>query len=120
MIRGVHHVQLTHPPGSEEAAREFYGGLLGLSELPKPPELSDRGGVWFAAGAVQLHFGVEAESPPSRRHVALEVDDLAAVRARLEGAGYSIEEAIGFPGARRFYSHDPFGNKLELISLEAE
>ncbi|MDQ3855044.1 MAG: VOC family protein [Chloroflexota bacterium] len=111
---------MTHPPGSEEAAREFYGGLLGLSELPKPPELSDRGGVWFAAGAVQLHFGVEAEGPPSPRHLALEADDLYTLRARLEGAGYRIEEAVALPGASRFYSHDPFGNKLELITLEAE
>jgi catechol 2,3-dioxygenase-like lactoylglutathione lyase family enzyme len=30
------HVQLAAPPGCEEAARAFYGALLGLPEIPKP------------------------------------------------------------------------------------
>ena len=32
----IDHVQLAMPPGEEDAARGFYGGLLGLSEVPKP------------------------------------------------------------------------------------
>jgi hypothetical protein len=36
VIRGVDHVQLAAPPGSETEARRFFGGLLGLDELPKP------------------------------------------------------------------------------------
>jgi hypothetical protein len=30
----IHHVQLGCPPGSEPALREFYGGVLGLDEIP--------------------------------------------------------------------------------------
>src|SRR5215470_16363758 len=49
-VTGIDHVQVAAPPGCEEAARAFYGELLGLDELPKPAELADRGGVWFASG----------------------------------------------------------------------
>jgi catechol 2,3-dioxygenase-like lactoylglutathione lyase family enzyme len=39
----IHHVQLACPPGSEPALREFYGGVLGLDEIDKPPGLAARG-----------------------------------------------------------------------------
>ena len=39
-VRVIHHVQLACPPGSEDALREFYGGVLGLQELAKPPVLA--------------------------------------------------------------------------------
>jgi catechol 2,3-dioxygenase-like lactoylglutathione lyase family enzyme len=35
-ITGLDHVQLAMPPGQEEEARHFYGGLLGLEEVKKP------------------------------------------------------------------------------------
>ena len=40
------HVQIAAPPGSEDEARAFYGGLLGLDELPKPEPMRASGGVW--------------------------------------------------------------------------
>jgi hypothetical protein len=40
----IHHVQLACPPGSEEALRAYYAGVLGLAEKPKPPALAERGG----------------------------------------------------------------------------
>jgi hypothetical protein len=51
------HVQVAAPLGSENAARLFYGELVGLPELEKPEALRSRGGVWFACGAHQLHVG---------------------------------------------------------------
>jgi catechol 2,3-dioxygenase-like lactoylglutathione lyase family enzyme len=39
----IHHVQLACPPGSEDTLRDFYGGVLGLQELAKPPALAARG-----------------------------------------------------------------------------
>ncbi len=36
MISALHHVQLACPAGSEPALREFYGGLLGMTEVAKP------------------------------------------------------------------------------------
>lgn len=32
------HVQIPAPPGSEPAARRFFGKLLGLAEIEKPGE----------------------------------------------------------------------------------
>ena len=56
-VVGIDHVQIAAPPGCEPEARRFFGELLGLRELPKPPALAPRGGVWFQAGAPQLHVG---------------------------------------------------------------
>jgi hypothetical protein len=61
MITAVDHVQLAAPPGSEERLRAYYGGVLGMTEIPKPPVLAARGGCWFQTGSVQLHLGVEAD-----------------------------------------------------------
>ena len=33
VVLGLDHVQVAAPPGSESAARRYYGGLLGLAEI---------------------------------------------------------------------------------------
>ena len=63
----IDHVQLAMPVGEEETARRFYAGLLGMTEIPKPPELAKRGGCWFASGRVQVHLGVEGEFRPAKK-----------------------------------------------------
>lgn len=114
-ITGVDHVQVAAPAGCEDAARAFYGELLGLTELPKPPALAARGGCWFEAGAQQLHVGVEAEFAPARKaHPGFVVDDLEALRERLRAAGQEPRDDDTIPGTRRFYAEDPFGNRLEF------
>ena len=103
------HVQVAAPPGCEAAARAFYGGVLGLREVPKPLSLAARGGVWFE----QLHVGVEEEFVAARKaHPAFAVDDLDALAAGI-GDGVQWDDAV--PGVRRFYAHDPFGNRLEFL-----
>ena len=114
-ITGLHHVQVSITAGGEPAARRFYGELLGLAEIEKPGSLADRGGVWFACGAQQLHCGVETEVVRSRRHPALLTDDLEALRHRLVGAGLRPDEDRQIPGFLRFYVEDPFGNRIELL-----
>lgn len=114
-IVALDHVQVAITPGGEEAARRFYGGVLGMPEVPKPATLAARGGVWFACGAQQLHCGVEEAVAPSRRHPALRTDDLDALRARLEAAGFPIRPDADLPGCRRFYTEDPFGNRIECL-----
>ncbi len=44
MITAVDHVQLAAPPVSEERPRAYYVGVLGVTEVPKPPALARRGG----------------------------------------------------------------------------
>jgi ubiquinone/menaquinone biosynthesis C-methylase UbiE/catechol 2,3-dioxygenase-like lactoylglutathione lyase family enzyme len=116
LIVGLDHVQLAMPPGQEASARAFYGGLLGLPELPKPAALAGRGGTWFACGTQMLHLGVQDDFTPQRKaHPALLVRDLAPVRARLEQAGYPVVPDEALPGYERFYAADPFGNRLEFL-----
>lgn len=119
--RGIHHIQLAMPAGGEEAARRFYGGLLGLPELPKPPRLAARGGVWFRLGGQELHLGVEANFAPARKaHPALQWSGLAALREELREGGVLVREEEPLPGFRRFYADDPFGNRLEFLEPEPE
>jgi catechol 2,3-dioxygenase-like lactoylglutathione lyase family enzyme len=114
-IIAIDHVQVAAPPECEAAARAFYGGVLGLPELPKPEPLASRGGCWFRAGALELHVGVEDPFAPARKaHPGFVVDDLEALRARFAAEGIAVRDDTDLPGAVRFYADDPFGNRLEF------
>ena len=114
-VTGIDHVQVAAPAGCEAEARAFYGGLLGLEELPKPEPLVARGGCWFRAGAQELHVGVEDPFTPARKaHPGLVVADLDALAARLTGAGIAVVWDDAIPGTKRFHAADPFGNRLEF------
>jgi len=118
-IVGLDHVQLAAPRGCEEAARRFFGDLLGLEEVEKPEPLRGRGGVWFAAGAQQLHVGVEEAHVPARKaHPALVARGIDVVAARLAAAGAPVEWDASLPGVRRLYTADPWGNRIELVSAD--
>jgi catechol 2,3-dioxygenase-like lactoylglutathione lyase family enzyme len=112
----MHHVQLAMPRGEEAAARAFFAGVLGLAEIEKPPALAARGGAWFRAGGVELHLGVEDDFQPARKaHPGMLVTDLDDIAARLRQAGQDVRWDAEFPGFRRIYARDPFGNRLEFL-----
>ncbi len=120
MLLGIDHVQVAAPAGSEDDARRFYGELLGLPEVPKPPVLQARGGVWFACGAHQLHVGVSEQfTPADKAHPGLQVRlaELDRLAARLEDAGAPVRWDDAIPGTRRFYTADPWGNRIELVGI---
>jgi len=115
-VTTLHHLQLAMPPGEEDAARSFYGGLLGLDEVPKPEHLARRGGCWFRGPALELHLGVETEFRSARKaHPAFLVEGLQPLRESLERVGTEIVDDTQLDGHERFYAYDPFGNRLELI-----
>ncbi len=116
MFTRLHHMQLSMPRGGEQSAREFYGDVLGMTEVDKPPALAARGGVWFRAGGVELHLGVEVDfRPAGKGHPGILTNDLDRVVARLERGGHDAAWDDNFPGFRRVYAHDPFGNRLEFL-----
>jgi catechol 2,3-dioxygenase-like lactoylglutathione lyase family enzyme len=113
----IDHVQLAMPHGREEVARRFYAAVLGMVEIPKPPELAKRGGCWFASGVVQIHLGVEDEFRPARKaHPALRCRNYEALQLRLKSNGIEVVEADDIPGIRRCHLFDPFGNRIELVA----
>ncbi len=112
----LHHMQLAMPPGQEASARDFYAGVLGMVELTKPAVLAARGGAWFRAGGVELHLGVEDDFRAARKgHPGILVSDLDEVVDRLRACGQPAARDEDFPGFRRVYAHDPFGNRLEFL-----
>jgi catechol 2,3-dioxygenase-like lactoylglutathione lyase family enzyme len=110
------HLQLAMPRGREAEARAFYGDILGLKELTKPPNLATRGGVWFALGTQQFHLGVEQDFHPAKKaHPAFLAEDLEDLRERLQSRGFAPYEDEPLVGYDRFYVADPFGNRLEFL-----
>ncbi len=120
-ITRLDHVQIAMPAGEESAARAFYAGILGLSEIPKPPGLAKRGGAWFEGSGFQVHLGVEADFHPAKKaHPCFRVDDLDRLRQALEDAGVETIPDSEIPGVRRFYASDPFGNRVEFMQEGAD
>ncbi|MGH8279673.1 MAG: VOC family protein [Gammaproteobacteria bacterium] len=117
MITGIHHAQIAIPKGREREAREFYCGLLGLKEVPKPPAQRARGGLWLQVGDRQVHIGVEdgVERKLTKVHIPYEVSDLALWCKRLTDVGIGLLSGEQIPGHERFEFRDPFGNRVELI-----
>lgn len=116
-IVGLDHVQLAMPPGGEDEAQAFYEGVLGLPRVTKPEPLARRGGCWFARGPVNLHLGAEADFVAARKaHPAFVVADLDGLAETVAAAGFAVRWNDELAGVRRFYTDDPFGNRIELIA----
>ena len=118
-----------------ERSRRFYGGALGLEEVPRPANFTFEG-AWFAVGDDQLHLLVESDTTsraggpdpgPSAavglaNHIALVVDDLDAALARLDEHGVAL---IGGPmprgdGWTQVFMRDPDGYVVELFEWTGE
>lgn len=116
----IHHVQVSCPKGGEDAAREFYGDVLGIPEVEKPPVLAARGGCWFRGDGVEVHVGVEEGFAPARKaHPAFVLDGVAVleeVAVRAEQAGFPVIWDGDFPGFRRLHTADGNGNRVELLA----
>jgi catechol 2,3-dioxygenase-like lactoylglutathione lyase family enzyme len=120
VIVGLDHSFLTIQDGGEDAARRFYGEVLGLEEIQRPEGLQRSGGVWFQAGGQELHLGTDdAHLPPKRPHPGFRVGssaELDEVAERLTSNRYDVEWDERIEGRRRFYTRDPFGNRIELLT----
>ena len=136
-FKKLDHVQLIIPKGSEEKARKFYGGLLGLEEIEKPESLRSTGGVWYKIAGGELHLGavqdlqytkmklelVKWNVEPGfvfrkKEHPAFEIENLVEVREFLKENGVWLKEEVPIPGRKRFSISDPFGNRIELLEYD--
>ncbi|MBS4177470.1 VOC family protein [Lederbergia citrea] len=116
IVKRLAHIQLAAPKGSEEAARGFFKGILGFDEIEKPEELRKKGGVWFGFGNYEVHIGIEEPfSPAKKAHPAFEVENIEDLKLHLIKNGVKIIEDKNLPGAIRFYTSDPFGNRMEFL-----
>lgn len=112
----IDHVQIAMPSGAENEARAFYQGVLGMDEVAKPEALRSRGGCWFVHGSCHVHLGVDPDFRPARKaHAAFLVEVLDDLAEALQKVGYSVTWSTDLAGIDRFYSEDPFGNRLEFI-----
>jgi hypothetical protein len=110
------HVQVAIPAGGEDQERAFFRDLVGLTEIPRPPELRGRGGCWFQLGDQQLHIGIDPDFRPARKaHVAIAATNLPGLRNRLTEAGCEVRDDVPIDGRSRFFSADPFGNRIEFV-----
>lgn len=112
------HVQVLAPPGGVEEASRFYAELVGLERIERPATMGGIG-AWFRAGSQELHVSEQENFVSSAKaHPAFELGgaELDALAERLTAAGAEVRWDERLPGARRFYSFDPAGNRLEFLS----
>jgi len=108
---GLHHVSIN--VSDVAAARDFYTGVLGLTERADRPDFSF-GGAWLDAGGQQVHL-IEADVPPSLgQHFALAVTDLDAAVAELRSRGVGVTDPVPVGRGRQSFVDDPSGNRVEL------
>ena len=62
-----------------------------------------------------MHLSIEEnrDGADSYRHFGLECTDVEALRQRLNEAGVATETGRPAPW-KRFFVHDPFGNRIEV------
>lgn len=124
-IVGLHHANVRLPSSSEQATKQFYGKLLGLT--PDPNFTSAATVVHWCVGDTGSEVHTKWGEEPTRlksgevlpNHFALLVEDLEATKSYLTQNGVPFEEA-DLPGARHeIFIKDPEGNIVELQQVGA-
>jgi catechol 2,3-dioxygenase-like lactoylglutathione lyase family enzyme len=106
------------PPGGLDAAVRFYDEIVGLERIARPESMGGVG-AWFRTGSQELHVSEYEEFvPAAKAHPAFELDaaELDALAERLGAAGAEVRWDERLPGARRFYTFDPAGNRVEFLA----
>jgi len=99
-----------------QAARAFYGDLLGLDIV------MDHGWILTFASTVQapaqISFASEGGSGTPVPQLSIEVDDVDAIYRKAKALGLAIVyDLTDEPwGVRRFYLRDPFGTTVNILS----
>jgi glyoxylase I family protein len=101
-----------------DRAHRFYGELLSLPVAERNLKFP---GIWYQVGDYQIHLMVDPskiddqinpEKWGRNRHIALGVENLALLTAKLQAAGYACQSSAS--GRAAIFVHDPDGNIIEL------
>ena len=103
-------------------ARAFYEEVLGLKPSVNRPDMSFPG-VWYEFGAQQIHLiglgqdpqAINHEHGGRDRHIALSIDDIDALKTRLDAVGKTY--TLSRSGRRALFCRDPDGNALEFVEV---
>ena len=120
-ITRLNHIALMAKPGGHDLARAFYVDILEMQEVVLPPELlKDFDLMWFRFLDMMIHlsFTNDFVASPVGRHICLEVEDVLALRSKLETSGHIVEDQVLLPDRNRFFIPDPFGNYFELMEFK--
>ena len=116
----IDHVQLAGPPQCEPVARAYYANLLGLQEIPKLGETRKSGGLWFQANNIEIHIGIEKNFLPAKKaHIALcgsSIEQITRLANLLQNQQYPVRWDHKIPSIKRFFTEDPFGNRIEILT----
>jgi catechol 2,3-dioxygenase-like lactoylglutathione lyase family enzyme len=116
----LQHASVPMPTGGNDKGRHFYGETLGLTEITPPAVLGPERFVWFTIGdsGDEVHLYTDDRGPNSPgQHLCIQVEDPVAVREKLEDNGYRTEDTEPIPNRPRFFTHDPFGNRVEISAI---
>ena len=105
-----------------DRARAFYAGVLGLTEIPRPPSF-DFPGAWFEVGPEVIHLlGQGSPDARGRRHFCLWVRDVHAAAGYLAARGLPVawDTKYKIGGVDRFFTDDPDGNRIEIQGSDAK
>lgn len=120
-ITRLNHIALMAKPGGHDLARAFYVDILEMQEVVLPPELlKDFDLLWFRFLDMMIHLSFTSDfvASPVGRHICLEVEDVLALRRKLENSGHIVEDQVLLPDRNRFFIPDPFGNYFELMEFK--
>jgi catechol 2,3-dioxygenase-like lactoylglutathione lyase family enzyme len=116
----LQHASVPMPTGGNDKGRHFYGETLGLTEITPPDVLGTERFVWFAIGdsgdEIHLYTDNRGTNSPGQ-HVCIQVEDPQAVREMLEANGYETADTDAIPNRPRFFTIDPFGNRIEISAI---
>src|SRR5580765_4195109 len=127
LFKELNHVSITVTDVAK--AREFYTGVLGFQEIPRPA--FDFPGIWYSLGnGLSLHIilndelvrpAVEREKILARyAHFALWTEDADATAKHIEELGLPCRDVVSGPtGLRQVFVKDPDGNMVEFIGPTA-
>ena len=120
-LKRLDHIQIYVLSNKEKEAKLFYIELLGLKEIPKPEYLKPNGGFCLEIADIELHIGLEEDQVhPSKKHPAIEVENLKAIKKHFLKNKIKIKEDKPIPDFKRFSFYDPFGSRIELLEKYEE